>query len=153
MSLINVTSNGCELAELKPYPAVSSTDSTVGVTPVVGPDGKTTYDLSSAASTDADWFASGTTDVPAAIGDDIWTGGKIGIGGVSVPLAGIHSDNSFSNGGGASAFGALVPTTTGFDDYSEYKHLMYKGATPQESYRRPLPFAQSTSEARSLLAR
>lgn len=45
MALINHTSSGCELVSLKPYPAVASTGSTVGVTPVVGPDGKTTYDL------------------------------------------------------------------------------------------------------------
>ena len=36
----------CELAELRPYPAVTSTDSTLDVTAVVGPDGKTTYDVS-----------------------------------------------------------------------------------------------------------
>lgn len=46
MSLINVTATGCELAELRPYPAVASTDSSVTITPVVGPDGKTTYDVS-----------------------------------------------------------------------------------------------------------
>ena len=45
MALINHTATGCELVSLRPYPAVSSTDSSVGVTPVVGPDGKTTYDL------------------------------------------------------------------------------------------------------------
>lgn len=47
MSLINVTTSGCELAELRPYPSVTSTDGSVGVTSVVGPDGKTTFDLSS----------------------------------------------------------------------------------------------------------
>ena len=45
MALIYHTASGCELVSLRPYPAVSSTDSSVGVTPVVGPDGKTTYDL------------------------------------------------------------------------------------------------------------
>ena len=45
MSLVNITTTGCELAELRPYPSVSSTDSTVDVTPIVGPDGKTTFDL------------------------------------------------------------------------------------------------------------
>lgn len=53
MSLISTTTNGCELVSLLPYPSVASTDSSVVVTPVVGPDGKTTYDLSASSAPSA----------------------------------------------------------------------------------------------------
>ena len=46
MSLVSITTSGCELAELRPYPSVSSTDTSVGVSPILGPDGKTTFNLS-----------------------------------------------------------------------------------------------------------
>lgn len=52
MSLISTTADGCELVALLPYPSVASTDNSVVVAPVVGPDGKTTFDLSASLATE-----------------------------------------------------------------------------------------------------
>lgn len=50
MPLISTDGTSCELSELRPYPSVTSTDNTVSVTPVLGPDGKVTFDLSSSST-------------------------------------------------------------------------------------------------------
>lgn len=63
MSLINHTSTGCELVNLRPYPAVTSVDSSVGVAAILGPDGKTTYNLTVDLS---------VTKVPMYEYRDIW---------------------------------------------------------------------------------
>lgn len=100
-------------------------------------DGGAWHQQASAGGESHDWYGAGTTTEPGSINDDIWTGGNVGIGGVNNPEAALHFDNAVSDAGGSADFGAPLGTATmndGFDDFDEYKALMYQSGTPQASY-------------------